>query len=119
LAYTGATGTQGPKGDTGVTGPQGSAGPQGIKGDQGEKGEAGTAGKTILSGLATPTTEGTLGDYYLDTDDSLFYGPKTASGWGLGVSLIGLKGDQGDPDPRVPRGTRAPRGQPDLRVRLA
>ncbi len=92
---TGATGTQGPKGDTGATGAQGLLGPQGIKGDQGEKGEAGVAGKTILSGLAKPTTEGTLGDYYLDTDDNRFYGPKTASGWGPGVSLIGMKGDQG------------------------
>jgi hypothetical protein len=104
---TGATGTQGPKGDIGATGPQGSVGPQGIKGDKGDTGatgEAGAPGKTILSGLAAPTTEGTLGDYYLDTDDSLFYGPKTASGWGLGVSLIGLKGDEGDPGPQGAKG---------------
>jgi Domain of unknown function (DUF4082) len=36
-----------------------------------------SGGSTILSGTATPTgATGALGDYYLDTDDRILYGPK-------------------------------------------
>lgn len=40
-----------------------------------------TAGSTILSGTATPTgATGATGDYYLDTDDRILYGPKSTPG---------------------------------------
>lgn len=40
-------------------------------------GASGAAGSTILSGTATPTAgTGNVGDYYLDTDDHVLYGPK-------------------------------------------
>lgn len=40
-------------------------------------------GSTILSGTATPTSgTGAVGDYYLDTDDRVLYGPKVAGGGG-------------------------------------
>lgn len=39
------------------------------------------SGSTILSGTAAPTgTTGAVGDYYLDTDDRILYGPKAAGG---------------------------------------
>ena len=41
----------------------------------------GGAGSTILSGTATPTgATGAVGDYYLDTDDRILYGPKNVVG---------------------------------------
>jgi len=55
----------------------------------------GADSNTILSGTAVPTTEGVNGDYYLKTDTSRFYGPKTSGGWGAGVSLIGPAGTNG------------------------
>jgi hypothetical protein len=35
------------------------------------------------------------GDFYIDTSSSTLYGPKTASGWGTGVSLKGNNGTNG------------------------
>ena len=58
----------------------------GLKGAQGEKGKVGA---TILSGITAPTTsQGKVGDWYIDTQNKLLYGPKTESGWGTGISLI-------------------------------
>ena len=97
---TGAQGIQGVKGDTGATGSTGSAGAPGATGPAGPGVPAGGAtdqvlkktsatdyatgwatvaagGSTILSGTATPTAGvGAVGDYYLDTDDRVLYGPK-------------------------------------------
>jgi len=59
----------------------------GLKGAQGEKGKVGA---TILSGITAPTTsQGKVGDWYIDTQNKHLYGPKTESGWGTGISLIG------------------------------
>ena len=59
----------------------------GLKGAQGEKGKGGA---TILSGITAPTTsQGKVGDWYIDTQNKHLYGPKTESGWGTGISLIG------------------------------
>ena len=59
----------------------------GLKGAQGEKGKGGA---TILSGITAPTTsQGKIGDWYTDTQNKHLYGPKTESGWGTGISLIG------------------------------
>jgi len=44
---------------------------------------ASAGGSTILSGTATPTAgTGAVGDYYLDTDDRVLYGPKIATSSG-------------------------------------
>ena len=72
---------------------------------------AGADGRTILNGTAAPSSDtGAEGDFFLDTTNSMLYGPKTTSGWGSGVSLIGPtgatgeKGDTGDAGPRGPQG---------------
>ena len=58
-----------------------------LKSAQGEKGKDGA---TILSGITAPTTsQGKVGDWYIDTQNKHLYGPKTESGWGTGISLIG------------------------------
>lgn len=65
---------------------------KGTKGDTGAQGEAGAAGadgKSVLSGVEAPTTEGAVGDFYIDTVTSTLYGPKGAEGWPAGVSLVG------------------------------
>ena len=56
-----SAGAQGPVGPTGPTGP----------------------GSVILTGTATPSIgTGSAGDYYLDTDNNILYGPKSAGGYG-------------------------------------
>ena len=53
-------------------------------------GADGADGSTILSGSGAPSSDtGANGDFYLDTDTTMLYGPKTAGAWGSGVSLIG------------------------------
>lgn len=53
-------------------------------------------GKSILNGAGPPAVSlvGNIGDFYLDTVNSVLYGPY-AGVWGGGVSLKGLKGDTG------------------------
>jgi hypothetical protein len=97
-------------------GPQGLAGPPG---PPGPNGRAGTDGNSVLHGPGLPLpTDGKQGDFYVDTADLLFYGPKTGSGWGTGVALrpqarnmtlpTGMKAQQGDPIyPRVFAGAMA------------
>ena len=87
---TGATGPQGIKGDTGLTGPQGPTGAAG------STGVSGLDGKTILNGTGVPASgTGSIGDFFLNTSTSILYGPKTAAGWGSGVSLKGSTGPAG------------------------
>ena len=58
------------------------AGVPGPPGPQGPPGEGG--GTHILAGTAPPTDElGGVGDFYLDTDDQILYGPKQADTGGL------------------------------------
>jgi hypothetical protein len=65
-------------------------GAQGEKGKDGSNGNNGKDGATILSGITAPTTsQGKIGDWYIDTQNKHLYGPKTESGWGTGISLIG------------------------------
>ena len=78
---------------------------------------AGADGKTILNGTAAPSGDtGAEGDFFLDTTSSMLYGPKTTSGWGNGVSLIGptgaigAKGDTGDTGPQGETGPQGPIG---------
>ena len=70
---------------------------KGSNGATGATGAAGAAGSKIYTGTTAPaSTVGVVGDYYLDKANYLFYGPKTATGWGTPVSL---QGPQGPPGP--------------------
>lgn len=71
-----------------LKGAKGDAGATGAKGDKGDKGDKGSQ---ILSGNGTPATSlGAIGDFYLDKQNLLLYGPKlTATNWGAGLLLGG------------------------------
>ena len=87
---TGHAGTRGPQGPIGPVGPTGAIGPSGATG------VTGTAGASLLHGSGAPTKAiGNIGDSYIDITTDLLYGPKTSSGWGTGVSLIGPPGPAG------------------------
>ena len=78
------------KGAQGEKGKDGSNGSNGSNGNNGTNGSNGKDGATILSGITAPTTsQGKVGDWYIDTQNKHLYGPKTESGWGNGISLIG------------------------------
>ena len=66
---------------------------------KGTNGLTGTAGKTILSGSTTPPAAvGTIGDFYIDKNAMMFYGPKVvAANWTgiVPVSLVGSTGSSG------------------------
>ena len=98
-SVTGPTGPTGPTGTTGPTGDVGPQGPQGLQGVQGPTGNQGTSGadgKTILNGSGAPfNTLGTNGDYYLNTANYDFYGPKTAGAWTTPINIIGPTGANG------------------------
>lgn len=82
------------KGDKGN---KGETGDKGEKGDKGDAGDTGAAGSRIWSGTTVPSSNmGNAGDYYLETNTYLFYGPKTSVGWGMPINLKGAKGDKGD-----------------------
>ena len=104
----GATGAQGPagadglRGADGAIGPQGPAGNDGATGAQGQAGAAGADGTdgadgtSVLSGPEAPEDAiGMPGDFYLDTTESVLYGPKTDEGWEVGVLLVGPQGQAG------------------------
>jgi hypothetical protein len=68
----------------------GSQGPQGIQGP------VGADGKSVLNGTTNPTSGvGNVGDFFINTTTNLLFGPKTAGGWGSGISLVGPTGPQG------------------------
>jgi hypothetical protein len=57
----------------------------------------GEDGNTILNGSGAPGAGlGNIGDFYIDTTNDEIYGPKTASGWGSGTSILGANGAQGN-----------------------
>lgn len=86
------------KGDVGPAGATGAAGTNGTNGTNGANGANGTNGNTILSGEGAPDISlGDIGDFYLDTKVTALYGPKTSSGWGSPVSLVGAQGATGEP----------------------
>ena len=94
-------------------GPTGPDGPQGEEGQEGPIGPAGEDGATIHAGNGEPDVNiGNDGDFYLDLDEGLLYGPKSEDGWGSPISLIGPEGPAGEdgntiysadgpPDPRA------------------
>jgi hypothetical protein len=66
----------------------------------------GAVARTILNGEGPPTLPvGDVGDYYVDTLNHRFYGPKIAPGWGPFVPLVGPTGPVG---PLGPTGPAAP-----------
>lgn len=85
---------------TGPAGPQGAAGPMG---------PAGANGTQIYSGTTTPPSgTGNSGDYYLDLTTDVLYGPKSSSGWGSGISLMGNTGAAGKAGSQTYSGSGAP-----------
>ena len=67
------------KGDPGATGAQG---------ERGERGLPGKDGSVIYADKGKPTTQGKDGDYYIDTEAKIFYGPKANNTWPTtGISL--------------------------------
>ena len=60
-----------------------------VQGDQGERGLPGKDGSKIYAGQGNPPVNtGREGDYYIDTEAKIFYGPKTNTGWpSTGISL--------------------------------
>ena len=90
----GDPGTPGAKGDPGTPGAKGDPGTPGAKGDPGtpgEKGDPGTPGEkgSILHSGNTPppASLGKKDDWYIDSNTKLLYGPKTDSGWGVGMPI--------------------------------
>lgn len=60
------------------------------------------AAATILNGSGAPASElGENGDFYLDTDTSDLYGPKSGGSWGSATSLIGATGATGAQGPAI------------------
>jgi len=54
----------------------------------GASGPQGPRGSQLLSGNTDPSINiGLIGDQYINTDTGFLFGPKTASGWGVGVPL--------------------------------
>ena len=55
-----------------------------------------TAIPTILNGKTPPTSSvGKNGDFYIDTKNLMFYGPKKNGSWPLGLSMKGDAGKDG------------------------
>ena len=66
---------------------------------------------SVLSGTVDPTlADGIVGDFYINTTDWTIFGPKTATSWGTGTSLIGPAGPTGGVGPTGPAGTTGPTG---------
>ncbi|MFB5945143.1 hypothetical protein [Albibacterium profundi] len=92
-------------------GKDGSVGPAGETGAQGADGVDGIDGRTILNGTANPTKDaGQLGDFYLNTNSYVLFGPKTASGWGSGKSILGAKGATGAKGDKGDTGAKGDKG---------
>lgn len=107
----GPAGVAGPAGAQGVAGPAGAQGPQGAQGATGPQGPAGSNGQTILNGTNNPGSGiGTVGDFYLNTSTNILFGPKTAGGWGTGISLVGPAGPAGPAGATGPQGLQGATG---------
>jgi len=59
----------------------------------GSTGLDGSDGNTILSGFSPPlNSEGVDGDFFINTETSDFYGPKSNGTWSAAISLLGKDG---------------------------
>ena len=85
-------------------------------GPQGAQGIPGTDGKTIRHGSGAPNgiVSGVVGDFYLDTETYILYGPKisaTATTWPTsGTLLIGATGADGADGKTIQNRTGTPNG---------
>lgn len=62
----------------------------------GESGPQGARGSQLLSGNVDPSISiGLIGDQYINTSTGYLFGPKTVSGWGVGVKLSNDPNDLG------------------------
>lgn len=85
-------------------------GPTGSTGATGSTGSAGADGKTTLSGAGVPSGGlGVDGDFYYDTTNDNFYGPKTGGAWGSATSIIGPTGATGSTGSTGSTGVRGTR----------
>ena len=107
ISLKGIQGDKGDKGDTGATGATGQKGDKGDKGDtgaNGQKGEQGIPGQNgskIYAGKGMPTSNiGNIGDWYIDSENKRFYGPKGNGGWSN--EYIDLKNESYIMPPSVP-----------------
>src|SRR6516162_9043568 len=78
----------------------------------GDQGPPGPRGNSVLYGRGAPVmTTGVNGDFYIDLNTALMYGPKAGGTWPPGFSLIGPIG------PRGPVGPQGPVGAPGNTIR--
>lgn len=71
---------------------------KGADGAAGANGANGANGNTVLYGTPAPGGgTGVDGNFYIDTDDHIIYGPKAGGVWPAGVSLVGPAGAAGAP----------------------
>jgi len=80
-----------------IMGAQGANGLTGATGLSGKDGARGADGKTLWNGVKDPeSTWGAPGDMFINSVTKTLFGPKDlTTGWPLGVSMVGPKGDQG------------------------
>jgi hypothetical protein len=96
------------------SGRPGPRGEQGFEGVAGQNGAAGSDGATILSGTTVPNSAlGHDGDFYLRTNTSEIYGPKSGGFWGSPTSLKGADGGPGPPGAPGPAGVNGQPWTPD------
>ena len=98
-----------------VLGAQGVAGTDGLPGAAGLPGKDGTNGKdgkTLWNGKVDPVSAlGSPGDMFINTFTNTLFGPKSVeSGWPIGVSLVGPKGERGPAGPAGPAGAAGATG---------
>jgi hypothetical protein len=76
-----------------LVGPQGAPGTPGTNGTNGTNG---LDGKTVRYGAANPlATDGTDGDFWINTTTHFIFGPKASGAWPAGTSLVGPAGTNG------------------------
>ena len=86
-----------------MQGPTGAAGADGADGADGTNGADGDDGTLWWNGSGAPADgTGSDGDYYIDTTNHAYYGPKAAGTWtGIGPYSLqgpqGIQGEQGEP----------------------
>ncbi|OCB00390.1 collagen-like protein [Clostridium beijerinckii] len=111
---SGAQGIQGPQGIQGIQGPKGDTGATGSVGTTGAKG---ADGATWLLGSGTPTTQGKIGDFYLNTSNFDVYSKATGS-WGLTGNIKGATGSQGTKGDTGATGAQGPAGADGASVKF-
>lgn len=74
----------------------GAVGPQGPQGEKGDQGIPGKDGSSVLSGRGVPAASlGKDGDFYIDLQAGILYGPKASNAWSNSFSMVGKDGEKG------------------------